>query len=137
VGETLPKHCFHNTAFGRNFTVAGTQIPLNTMVGAEGQDGPSAALTSTAVDVRQLSTMVDGVEQLCSIPSPEDPAEALAAVVALRRLADRLELASVQCAIDQGWSWTHVAEALGVTRQAAHKRHAQRVRRGTGEEGVT
>jgi prepilin-type N-terminal cleavage/methylation domain-containing protein len=37
VGETLPRHCFHNTAFGRNFTVAGTQIPLNTMVGAEGQ----------------------------------------------------------------------------------------------------
>jgi prepilin-type N-terminal cleavage/methylation domain-containing protein/prepilin-type processing-associated H-X9-DG protein len=38
VGETLPRHCFHNTAFGRNFPVAGTQIPLNTMVGAEGQD---------------------------------------------------------------------------------------------------
>lgn len=62
------------------------------------------------------------------IPSPEDSAEALAAVVSLRRLADRLELASVQCAIDQGWSWTQVAEALGVTRQAAHKRHARRIR---------
>ena len=51
-----------------------------------------------------------------------------AACVALRRLADRLELASVQCAVEQGWSWTQVAEALGVTRQAAHKRHARRVR---------
>jgi prepilin-type N-terminal cleavage/methylation domain-containing protein len=38
LGETLPRHCFHNTAFGRNFTVAGTQIPLNNMEGAEGQD---------------------------------------------------------------------------------------------------
>ena len=72
--------------------------------------------------------MIDSVEDLRSIPRPEDPAEALAAVVSLRRLADRLELASVQCAIDQGWSWTQVAEALGVTRQAAHKRYARRVR---------
>ena len=71
--------------------------------------------------------MIDTMEDLHSIPSPEDPAEALAAVVALRRLADRLELASVQCAVEQGWSWTQVAEALGVTRQAAHKRHARRV----------
>ncbi|MGB9359597.1 MAG: helix-turn-helix domain-containing protein [Acidimicrobiia bacterium] len=71
---------------------------------------------------------------LHSIPSPEEPAEALAAVVSLRRLADRLELASVQCAIDQGWSWTQVAQALGVTRQAAHKRHARRLR--TGPDGT-
>jgi transcriptional regulator with GAF, ATPase, and Fis domain len=60
------------------------------------------------------------------IPSPEDPAAALAAVVALRRLADRLERAAVRRAIDQGWTWAQVAEALGVTRQAAHKRHARR-----------
>jgi prepilin-type N-terminal cleavage/methylation domain-containing protein len=33
IGETLPKHCFHNTAFGRNFPVAGTSIPLGTMEG--------------------------------------------------------------------------------------------------------
>lgn len=72
--------------------------------------------------------MIDTMEDLHSIPSPEDPAAALAAVVSLRRLADRLELASVQCAVEQGWSWTQVAEALGVTRQAAHKRHARRVR---------
>lgn len=70
------------------------------------------------------------MEDLHTIPSPEDPAEALAAVVSLRRLADRLELASVQCAIDQGWSWTQVAQSLGVTRQAAHKRHARRIRTG-------
>jgi prepilin-type processing-associated H-X9-DG protein len=37
IGETLPRHCFHNTAFGGNFPVAGTQIPLNTMEGKEGQ----------------------------------------------------------------------------------------------------
>jgi len=77
------------------------------------------------------------VEHLHTIPSPEDPAEALAAVVSLRRLADRLELASVQAAIAQGWSWAQVAEALGVTRQAAHKRHARRVRAEANQEDGT
>jgi transcriptional regulator with GAF, ATPase, and Fis domain len=58
------------------------------------------------------------------IPPPNEPAEALAAVVALRRLAEQLERAAVAHAIQQGWTWAEVAEALGVTRQAAHKRHA-------------
>ena len=26
-----------------------------------------------------------------------------------------------------GWSWTQVAEALGVTRQAVHKKHHRRL----------
>jgi hypothetical protein len=63
---------------------------------------------------------------LTEIPLPEDPAAALAAVVALRRLADRLERAAVARAIDEGWTWAQVAQALGVTPQAAHKRLAGR-----------
>jgi DNA-directed RNA polymerase specialized sigma24 family protein len=59
------------------------------------------------------------------IATPDDPDEALAAVVALRRLADRLERAAVARAIEQGWTWAQVAEALGVTRQAVHKKHAR------------
>jgi DNA invertase Pin-like site-specific DNA recombinase len=59
--------------------------------------------------------------------SPEDPADGLAAVVALRRLADRLEDAEVERALRDGWSWAEVAEALGVTRQAVHKKHAKRL----------
>jgi hypothetical protein len=62
------------------------------------------------------------------VPDPGDPAEALAAVVALRRLAEQLEFAAVDEAIAQGWSWADVAAALGVTRKAAHKRHARRTR---------
>jgi DNA-directed RNA polymerase specialized sigma24 family protein len=62
---------------------------------------------------------------LTEIPSAENPAAALAAVVALRRLADRLERAAVTRAIEEGWTWAEVAEALGVTPQAAHKRLAR------------
>jgi DNA invertase Pin-like site-specific DNA recombinase len=58
---------------------------------------------------------------------PETPAEGLAAVVELRRLADRLEASEVERALRQGWSWSRIAEALGVTRQAVHKKYAKRV----------
>lgn len=57
----------------------------------------------------------------------EAPADALAAVVALRRLADQLENTAVEQAMRLGWSWPEVAEALGVTRQAVHKKHAKRL----------
>ncbi len=59
--------------------------------------------------------------------SDDNSADALATVVALRRLADRLEDAAVEQAMQAGWSWPQVAEALGVTRQAVHKKHAKRL----------
>ncbi len=62
-----------------------------------------------------------------SIPSPDQPEEALAAVVALRLMADRLERKTVKKAISQGWTWAEIAEALGVSKQAAHKRHASSI----------
>ncbi len=60
--------------------------------------------------------------------TPTDPADSLGAVVALRRLADRLEDAGVERALRAGWTWNQVAEALGVSRQAVHKKHARRLR---------
>jgi hypothetical protein len=64
---------------------------------------------------------------LIDLTSPEDPADGLAAVVALRRLAEQLEAAEVERAMRAGWSWPEVAEALGVTRQAVHKKHVKRL----------
>jgi hypothetical protein len=58
------------------------------------------------------------------LPSPDEPADALAAVVALRLMADKLERNAVAAALAQGWSWSQIAEALGVSKQAAHKRLA-------------
>jgi len=64
----------------------------------------------------------------------DDPMAGLRAVVALRRLADRLELVQVQAALDAGHTWPEIAEALAVTRQAVHKKYRNRVRRpGEGE----
>jgi hypothetical protein len=61
------------------------------------------------------------------IPAVGGPADGLAAVVALRKLADQLEDVEVERAMNDGWSWSQVAEALGVTRQAVHKKHGQRL----------
>ena len=54
-------------------------------------------------------------------------ADGLASVVALRRRADQMETRYVERAMRAGWSWSQVAEALGVTRQAVHMKHAKRL----------
>jgi hypothetical protein len=59
-----------------------------------------------------------------SLPSPDNPADAFAAVSSLRVLAGQLERSTVKEAIAQGWTWAQIAEALDITRQAAHQRHA-------------
>ncbi len=58
----------------------------------------------------------------------EDPQEGLEAVVALRRMLEALEAAQVENAFVAGWSWAQVAEVLGVSKQAVHKKHAKRIR---------
>lgn len=55
-------------------------------------------------------------------------ADALSAISAMRREADRLEAQHVTSAIQGGWSWSRVAGELGVSKQAVHRKHAQRVK---------
>jgi hypothetical protein len=55
--------------------------------------------------------------------SSEDPDDALRAITSLRREIDRLERDAVACARVAGASWSTIAAALGITRQAAQKRH--------------
>ena len=57
----------------------------------------------------------------------DDPTEGLRAVRALRDLADRLETLQVERARQLGWSWQDVADALGVSKQAVHKKHGRRI----------
>ncbi|MDP9411729.1 MAG: sigma-70 region 4 domain-containing protein [Actinomycetota bacterium] len=62
------------------------------------------------------------------VGGPEDPREGLEAVVALRRMLEALETAQVENAVIAGWSWARIAEVLGVSKQAVHKKHARRIR---------
>jgi DNA-directed RNA polymerase specialized sigma24 family protein len=62
------------------------------------------------------------------VEGPRDPREGLEAVVALRRMLEALEAAQVENAVMEGWSWARIAEVLGVSKQAVHKKHAKRIR---------
>jgi DNA-directed RNA polymerase specialized sigma24 family protein len=55
-----------------------------------------------------------------------DPRVGLQAVAALRRLVERLEALQVDGARLQGWSWEEIGQALGVSKQAVHKKHGRR-----------
>lgn len=57
------------------------------------------------------------------------------AVVALRRLLEMMEAAQVESAFVAGWTWAEIAEVLGVSRQAVHKKHAKRLRAKFAGEG--
>ena len=65
------------------------------------------------MDVRQIATGIGS----------DDPAVGLRAVVAMRRLADQVESAQVASARRHGWSWEQIGDALGVSRQAVHKKY--------------
>jgi len=67
--------------------------------------------------------MADTAE-VASAASSRDPAVGLRGVRALRDLVERLEGLQVDNARDQGWTWEQIAQQLGVTRQAVHKKHA-------------
>jgi hypothetical protein len=71
--------------------------------------------------------MSEGV-MLAEAASGRDPAQGLRAIRALRELTERLEALQVDNARRQGWSWQDIAAQLGVSRQAAHKKHARRTR---------
>jgi hypothetical protein len=70
----------------------------------------------------ETHTLLDAATRL------EDPADGLRAVCDLRRHLDQLQTVHVENALRAGWSWSQVAESLGVSRQAAHRRYAQVVR---------
>ena len=64
---------------------------------------------------------------LAAAASSTDPRVGLRAVVALRRLLEGLERLQVANARRKGWSWQEIADALEVTRQGVHKKHANRM----------
>jgi DNA-directed RNA polymerase specialized sigma24 family protein len=67
--------------------------------------------------------------KLATSAAGNDPRTGLRAVAALRKLLEQLEGLQVQSARSEGWSWQDIAEQLGVSRQAVHKKYARRRRR--------
>jgi hypothetical protein len=76
-------------------------------------DAPDTQESRSALDAAQAA-------------ADRDPRVGLRAVAALRRLVERLEALQVDSARHQGWSWEEIGTALGVSRQAVHKKHARR-----------
>jgi hypothetical protein len=72
--------------------------------------------------------------KLASAAGSTDPAVGLRAVLALRRLLESLEVLQVDNARRRGWSWQEIADALGVSRQAVHKKHAGHIEARPGGE---
>ncbi len=56
-----------------------------------------------------------------------DPQAGLRAVASLRLLTETLELRQVEAALRAGLTWQDVADGLGVTRQAVHRKYAKRI----------
>ncbi|MGE2732314.1 helix-turn-helix domain-containing protein [Mycolicibacterium vaccae] len=65
---------------------------------------------------------LDSLEALNS----SDPDVGLRAVRALQRLHERMESIHVANARARGWTWQAIADALGVSRQAVHKKYNRR-----------
>jgi len=69
---------------------------------------------------------MENATALAAAADSSDPRTGLRAVAALRRLLEQLEVLQVDNARMSGWSWQEIAEMLGVSRQAVHKKYAGR-----------
>ncbi len=76
-----------------------------------------------------LSTMLTSVSEATGLAeqiTAKDPRVGLRSVGALRRLLERLKALHVRNAREQGWAWQEIADELGVSKQAVHKKYARR-----------
>ena len=70
---------------------------------------------------------MESTEVVTRAADTSDPRAGLQAVSSLRLLVETLELRQVEAALRLALSWNDIADALGVTRQAVHKKYAKRV----------
>lgn len=66
------------------------------------------------------------METLVDSPGHDDPRQALAAAAEMRREAERLQDAAVRRARVAGHTGSEIADCLGVTKQAAHRKYRGR-----------
>ena len=66
---------------------------------------------------------VNRLAELTLAAGDDEPIRALIASAALRREVERIEAVQVRRARARGMSWAGIAAALGVSRQAVHKKY--------------
>jgi hypothetical protein len=71
---------------------------------------------------------MDDATNLAGDATATDPHVGLPAVAALRRLLEQLEALQVDNARSNGWRWSDIADAMGTSKQAVHRKHAPRLR---------
>lgn len=70
---------------------------------------------------------MDPVKLAAAASDTASPLQGLRAVASLRSVVDSLEMRQVEQALRAGESWSSIAAALGVTRQAVHKKYGRRL----------
>ncbi|GAA1616855.1 hypothetical protein AB0C27_47070 [Nonomuraea sp. NPDC048882] len=70
--------------------------------------------------------MTDDLATLVRQTQDDDPLLALRAATALRREIERLEAVQVRRARVAGLAWAQIADAIGVSKQAVHKKYGRR-----------
>lgn len=66
------------------------------------------------------------LEEIAGSLRGENTLESLESLVELRAESERVEAVLVRRARNQGLTWARIAEALGVSKQAIHKKHGGR-----------
>lgn len=108
----------------------GVRIGLVTRGREEGPWHPTAQVKcQLRLTDEPMSTYVDAMSKAvdaAGAATSRNPAVGLRAVKALRQLVEQLEALQVGNARSAGWSWEAIGAALGVSRQAVHKKHGRR-----------
>jgi len=69
---------------------------------------------------------IDRIRTLSAEAGDDHPFSKLVAIAELRAELDRYEAVAVRQARNLGLSWQIIATALGVSKQAVHKKHGRR-----------
>jgi DNA invertase Pin-like site-specific DNA recombinase len=105
-------------------TASDTISSLDQTADPERCDQSQPKLTS-----RAASTTVDDMEHLmltlADAANSDDPIVALRAIEKLRKEIDRVEAVAVRRARNANASWQLIALALGVSKQAVHKKYGR------------
>jgi hypothetical protein len=70
--------------------------------------------------------MTNDLATLMQQAQDDDPLRALQATTALRHEIERLEAVQVRRARVAGLAWSQIADAIGVSKQAVHKKYGRR-----------